>query len=266
VTEPTWWTQATQQQAGSNRPGVARRRRGWSALLVLLALLGLVLVAADRAADLVAERAIARGVQRQQGLSQQPQVSIGGFPFLTQAVSGRFQQVDLAAAQVPAGDGLTVDRLQVRLTGLTARGSDVITGRTDSLTADRMTLRALVGYPTLDDVVADRLQSDQVAVSFGDGGRGRLAVSGTIGTPLGDRSVQGLMQIRLVDGGVRLRLDPKSVDGLTPAEGELLARVLNLTIVGPEQIGGVRPTAVEVGPSGVTLTASAADFPLTSLR
>ena len=53
------------------------------ALLVLLALL----VGADRVAEQVAEGRIAD--QLRADLSSAPQVEIGGFPFLTQALAGR---------------------------------------------------------------------------------------------------------------------------------------------------------------------------------
>jgi LmeA-like phospholipid-binding len=244
---------------------VARRRRGWVALLLVVGLLGLVLLALDRAADLVSERAVARAVQQQQGLTRPPTVSISGFPFLTQAVAGRFEQVDLTAVGVPAGTGLTVDQVQVRLAGVQARGSDLLAGRTDGLTADRLTIRAVVGYRSIDEVVADRLASDQLVVRFGAGGNGRLAVRGTIGSQLGDLSVQGLMRVQLVDGGVRLRLDPGSVRGLPAAAFDLLGPLLNLTIESPNLVSGVRPTGLAVGPDGITLTAVGTNVLLSSL-
>ena len=247
------------------RPIPVTRRRGRAALLLVVGLLGLVLLALDRAADLVSERAVARAVQQQQRLSRPPTVSISGFPFLTQVVSGRLEQVDLTAIGVPAAAGLTVDQVQVRLAGVDVRGSDLIAGRTDGLTADRMTVRAVVGYPRIDDVVANRLRSDQLVLRFGAGGNGRLAVRGTIVSPQGELSVQGLVQVELVDGGVRLRLDPGSVQGLPAAALGLLGPLLDLTIEGPDQVNGLRPTGLRVGPDGIILTAAGTNVLLSSL-
>ena len=129
----------------------------------------------------------------------------------------------------------------------------------------RMTVRAVVGYPRIDDAVANRLRSDQLVLRFGAGGNGRLAVRGTIGSPLGELSVQGLVQVELVDGGVRLRLDPGSVQGLPAATLGLLGPLLDLTIEGPDQVYGLRPTGLQVGPDGITLTAAGTNVLLGSL-
>ena len=68
------------------------------ALVIVIA----VLVALDFAARLVAENVMASKIE-QQGLQHKPDVSIDGFPFLTQVAGRDFQQVNLTAADQTAG-------------------------------------------------------------------------------------------------------------------------------------------------------------------
>lgn len=252
-----------QGQGRRSLPPASRRRgRGWAALLVVLVCLGLLAAAADRGAAKLAERALGRGVQTEQRLARPADVSIAGVPFLTQAFNGRYRQIDLAAAGVPTGNGLTVDRITVRLTDVTANASDLIAGRADRLRAGRVTVRALVGYRALDAVVADQLRSDALTVRFADGGGDRLAVTGTVRTPLGELQLRGKVRATLVGQGIRLRLVAGSVQGLPNAVDQLLSDLLDVTLAAPDQVSGLRPTGIEVGPTGITLTGAGTDVPL----
>ena len=92
------------------------------ALLVLLALV----VGADRAADWVAQRVAANALQDSQRLETRPDVNVTGFPFLTQVLDGRFDEVDVTARDLPLGDsGLRLSRLDVDLRGATRAGTTV---------------------------------------------------------------------------------------------------------------------------------------------
>src|SRR5258708_36762356 len=78
--------------------GGRRGRRFVIALVIIVVLL----VAIDFAARTVAENVMAGKIE-QQGLQHKPDVSIDGFPFLTQVASRDFGQVNLAAADQPGG-------------------------------------------------------------------------------------------------------------------------------------------------------------------
>jgi hypothetical protein len=254
------------QDLGRPQPARRRRGRGWAALVVVLVCLGLLAAAADRGAALVAERALGRGVQQEQGLARPAVASISGFPFLTQALRGRYRQVDLVADAVPTGAGLTVDRVTVRLTDVSAGVSDLLAGRTDRLRAGRVAVRARVGYPTLNALVAERVDADRLAVRLSDGGGNRLEVVGTVRTVLGRLQVRGLLKATLVGKGIRLQLVPGSVAGLPAVADRLLADLLDVTLEAPTQVSGIRPTGVEVAADGVTLTGTGTDVPLGDLR
>jgi hypothetical protein len=84
----------------SRRPQRTRRRGlGW---LVTLMVVVALLVATDFAARAFAENTLATKIE-QRGLSVKPNVTIGGFPFLTQAASKHFGQVSISASDVTDG-------------------------------------------------------------------------------------------------------------------------------------------------------------------
>jgi hypothetical protein len=83
--------------------GYRRRRRHplLITFIVLVVIAGL-LVGADFAARAYAESRVASQIQ-QQGFPKKPSVDIEGFPFLTQAISRNFHQVQLSADDVTEG-------------------------------------------------------------------------------------------------------------------------------------------------------------------
>jgi hypothetical protein len=81
----------------SDRGGVAR------ALLITVAVLVLLLVAADRIGDAVAERYAADTIQSSQHLPNRPGVDITGFPFLTQLATGNFDDIIVSDNELPLG-------------------------------------------------------------------------------------------------------------------------------------------------------------------
>ena len=80
----------------------AGRRRWPIVLLVLLLVLVGLFVAADRIALGLAEDKAATALQSSQNLPQKPDVSVEGFPFLTQLLAGNFGEVVVTADDVPA--------------------------------------------------------------------------------------------------------------------------------------------------------------------
>ncbi len=81
-------------------------------LLILLVVFGCLLVVADRVAVAVAQDRVADRIAEQGGLPGPPVVDITGFPFLTQALSGRYDDVriSLSAAQLGQPEGTTEHR------------------------------------------------------------------------------------------------------------------------------------------------------------
>ena len=85
-------------------------------VIALLALVG-VLVVADFGAAALAESAVSRQMRTQLALADDPSVRINGFPFLTQAVAGKYGSVDVDAQRISLG--------QLRELGVRAQLRDV---------------------------------------------------------------------------------------------------------------------------------------------
>lgn len=69
----------------------------------VLVVVGL-LVAVDYGAAALAESAVARQMREQLGLRDDPDVRINGFPFLTQALSGHYDSIQVSAERVAVGE------------------------------------------------------------------------------------------------------------------------------------------------------------------
>jgi hypothetical protein len=91
----------TAQYERGYRPRPRRRRPLLITLIVLLVIVGL-LVGGDFAARAYAEGRVASQIQ-QQGFPKKPSVSIDGFPFLTQAISRNFGEIQLSTSDVTEG-------------------------------------------------------------------------------------------------------------------------------------------------------------------
>ena len=131
---------AQDDQAPPARVRRRRRRWPWITLLVIV----LVLVGGDRAAKAYAEDRMASQVQSSLALSGKPNVTIQGFPFLTQAAARTFNTVDVNASNETAGPGgqLQIASLTATLHGMHIHG-------TNSATVDQFTASALVTFTAL---------------------------------------------------------------------------------------------------------------------
>ena len=161
-------------------------------VLVAVIVLCVAAVGADRVAAHVAagkaeDRLTARGVS-------DPQVQVGGFPFLTQLVTRRFGEVTMTGSSVEVA-GTRADRVRVRAT-------DVEVPSTGQATAGTVRATALIGY----DEVLRRSAMDGVAMSPAGGGdvrlRGDVVVLG--------RSIPVSAVATVRATGDRLRIEPQS--------------------------------------------------------
>lgn len=117
------------RQPDTRRRG--RRVRRWVIVLVVLAL---VLVGADFGAAAYAEHTISQKAREQLGgLSQDPSVTVHGYPFLTQALSGDYSHISVYAAGVPVQDKLRDVELSAELENVTAPLSDLMAGNTKTI-------------------------------------------------------------------------------------------------------------------------------------
>lgn len=220
-------------------------------LVALVVLLGLLLVA-DRAGAAFAGRAVAQQAQAEAGLAAAPEVRIGGFPFLTQALAGRYAQVHVRASDVPAGE-VRLSELEAVLTGVEVPLGDALSGSVASVPVSGVRARALLAYGELTRRSGDR------RLTVAPAGEGRVRVTGRVEV-LG-RAVSAVAVSRVeVDGGDVL-LTAESYEVGDQAADAALSRALgdrlDLRVPVQELPYGLAVTGVEVLPDGVAVLATA---------
>jgi LmeA-like phospholipid-binding len=133
-----------------------RGRKVATALIVLLVVLVGLFLAVDRVAAYAASQELASQAQKELASREvttpsKPTVVIGGFPFLTQVVRGRYDKVTIHARSL-TGRGVTVDALDVTATGIHAKATALMNGRGD-VTADNVTGTARVGWAAVTSLI-----------------------------------------------------------------------------------------------------------------
>ncbi len=177
------------------------------ALVVVLALL----VVVDRVAVGVAEGQLADRVQASQNLPGKPTAHIAGFPFLTQVVGGRYEQVSLALPAIER-DGLRLSQVDIRADGVRVGLGDLVNGRVSSVPIDHARGDVLLTYDDLDAYLATRVQVPKVTVKR-DGRNAK--VTGTVEIPLLNRPVSVSGDAAVDVSGDEVTIRPTAVQALT---------------------------------------------------
>jgi len=144
---------------------MSRRRGGCLvALLVLLLIAVGVLVVVDRVGVGIAERQVAEQVADRGGLAGTPEVDIAGFPFLTQALSGEYDDVRIRLTAEELGQPAGT-RADVSLRGVHVPLSDVLAGSVQEIPVDRVDGTATLSY----ELLSAQLGGDTTLTREGDG-------------------------------------------------------------------------------------------------
>lgn len=220
-------------------------------LLVTLATLLVLAIAADRLSLVLAEHAVATQLQTSGSLSTKPHVSIRGIPFLTQALSGKYDDIELSASDVTAGGG-RISRFDASLRGVHLPLSEALSGSVATVPVDRLSATVLLTYADLESQVRDRRLKLSPAGSL-------LRVTGSVQVLGRTVSASALSSVTLkgttvVVSATRFEVGHSAADRLVSAA---LAGRLDFVV----RIGtlpyGLRLTGVRVRPEGVVATASA---------
>ena len=221
-------------------------------LIVLVVLLLLAAVVADRVGEGIAEDRVAEQVAARGGLAGTPAVDITGFPFLTQALAGRYSdvRVSLTAEQLgqPAGT-----RADVSLRGVRLPLSDALSGSVSEVPVERIDGTATLSYALL----ADALGGGTTITPAGGG----VIVARTvellgIEVPLsatGTVALEGNDLVVDVEGGEAAGVDVPDVVLDRAAER------LDIRYAVPALPFGLQLTGVEAEPDGMHLRVEATD-------
>lgn len=221
-------------------------------LLVGLLVVLLLLVAADRVAVVVADRAVAAQLRSSARLTSDPSVRIQGFPFLTQALRGRYDSVQVHATDVRS-DQVRLAVLDVTLRGVQVPLSDVLHRQVRSVPVSSLSATARLAYDDLAAAAGSR------QVSLAPGRDGQVRVTGRVQVLGRTLSATALSRLRL--DGRSLVVTAQSYEVGSSLADEVLTRALGGRLDLRVQLGtlpyGLKVTGVSAGPDGVVLTASA---------
>ncbi|WP_330349065.1 LmeA family phospholipid-binding protein [Streptomyces sp. NBC_00582] len=229
-------------------------------LLILVVVLGGLFVLADRLAVHFAEGEAADKLKTTEGLATTPDVSIKGFPFLTQLAGGSLDDVEVGMKDYEADTGtnggtIRIDDLKADMKGVEFSGDySSATATTASGTASIAYDELLKTAKSEETRVAPGLTAKVIGLSDGGGGKIKVTVEATVlGVKLKE-PVSVLSTVAVEGDTVRVHADSlPDFRGVTAAENEVR------TVTDFQQKieglpGGIQLDRVQAGKNGVEIT------------
>jgi DUF2993 family protein len=232
-------------------------------LITVLVVLVLIVVAADRLIVWFAERTIAEQIQKTAELTDRPDVSVRGFPFITQALRGRYREMDVALTDPAVDGGLKIDSLDIRLRGVRITLSDAANRRVDTVPVDEATAVARVSFASLNAAAKQNLEGTRSSVEFAPGGEGnRLAVTGNYRSSGLSAKIDAEAVLTTQDGDLIVELAPEALNGIPRPIRQQVSSVLKKASRLPDLPYGFQAKSVTVQPSGVSVQATSSTLDL----
>ncbi|APA95698.1 LmeA family phospholipid-binding protein [Nocardia seriolae] len=228
------------------------------ALLITVVVLAIALVVGDRVAVTVAQNEIARQIKTRYDLPNQPGVGIGGFPFLTQAVEGKYGEVDIRIGDTTQQQ-VSVKDVDVKLSDVTASISDLTQNHASNIVAATATATALVPY----DVVQHYAPKELESISDGPDGlsaTGKFSVAG-VSVP-----ATVIITVTPTDNGIEITpvsAKPRSGGPAIPLAP--LRQSLTFTVPLQQLPLGAKLTTIKPTSNGLEATAVAHDVHLSDI-
>ncbi|MGW1745468.1 LmeA family phospholipid-binding protein [Streptomyces sp. NPDC002092] len=240
-------------------------------LLIVVVVLGGLFVIADRVAVHFAENQAADKVKTTENLATTPDVSIKGFPFLTQAASGELDDVEIGIKDYEADTGtatggnggpkaIRIDDLKADMKGVK------FSGDYSSATAATATGTATIAYDEL--LKAAKSEPTQIfpginaqVVGLSDGGNGKIKVDIKV-TAAGATQTYPVLSSVTVDGdSVKVHADnlPKLVVDLADAR---IRAITDFQQTIHQLPGGVKLDSVQAATNGVEITVKGSNVKL----
>lgn len=244
------------------------RRVGIGLAVAFVILVGL-LIGADRVGAWAAERTVADKVSQEVselGVSaSEPDVSVGGFPFVTQVLEGKYEEITILLRDVTA-NRITLPVLDIRATGVNAEMSTLLSGE-GSITADRVVGTATIGYGSVRALFNQEDRQLEDLQLSADNGRLRLRLPLTAGEQ--QISAVATANVSVSQGVVRVSVVDIRAEGaqLLPGAQRLLdtyKRRLSMQFRLPPLPFDLQVEKVQVEPEGLAVTASARGVPISS--
>ncbi|MGW2385217.1 LmeA family phospholipid-binding protein [Streptomyces sp. NPDC001658] len=233
-------------------------------LLIVAVILGGLFVVADRVAVNFAEGEVADRLKTQEGLASTPDVSIEGFPFLTQVAGGELDDVrvgmkDYEADTGTGGQKIRIDDLKANMRGV------AFSGDYSSATANAASGTATITYAELLKTAASEetelpLGITAKVVGLSDGGNGKIKVDVKVSAL--QQPVSVLSTVTVEGDTVRVHADSiPSFGGVQAAENEVRSITdFEQKIEGLP--GGIQLDTVQAARNGVDITVKGSNVQL----
>lgn len=234
-------------------------------LVIVAVILGGLFVVADRVAVGFAEDEAADRLRTGEGLADTPDVSIKGFPFLTQVVGGEFDEVEIGIKDFEAGgqgEKIRIEELSARMSGV------AFSDNYSSASASRAQGSARISYDEL--LKTAKVEPVELApgvtakvIGLSDGGNGKITVSveATVFGRTLPKPVEVLSTARVEKGTVKVHADALPKLGVPLAE----AKVRSITDFQQKIDGlpaGIEVDKVEPTADGMNITVAGTDVKL----
>ncbi|QJT02545.1 DUF2993 domain-containing protein [Streptomyces asoensis] len=229
-------------------------------LLVVVVVLGGLFVLADRLAVNFAEGEVADKLKANEGLATTPDVSIKGFPFLTQVVGGSLDDVEVGIKDYEAATGTNGQTIRIDDLAADMKGVE-FSGDYSSATASSATGTASITYAELlktaksePTQVMQGVTANVVGLSDGGNGKIKVAVEATVlGTKL-PQPVYVLSTVTVEGDTVRVHADSlPSFGGVQAAESEVRS-ITDFEQKIDDLPGGIQLDKVQAGTNGVDIS------------
>jgi hypothetical protein len=251
------------------RPRRRRGRRLLVGVIVLLLVLGGLLVVADRVAAAYAARVVAdqaqKEVAKQQISTSKPQVTIGGFPFLTQVLAGRYESISILVRDVQGpvrGQGVRLPELKVDARNVRASINTLRSGQGD-VTAETVAGTGTITYDSVAKLI------NKPGLTLAEQG-GQLVVTSPLDVYGQHLTVHGTANLTIDKGQVALRFDNLTADGLpdVPMARAVLksyAQQISIRVPLPALPFKLQLQDVRALPAGLAVSATAQNLALNSV-
>lgn len=241
------------------------KKKGLRVTLVIVLVLGGLLVVADRVAASIAEDKVAKliaqeAANRGVAMTTEPDVDMGGWPFVTQVFGGEYEQIDITFHDLTTS-GVTLPQLDVHAVKVAAELSNVMNGA-GPVVAQSMSAEARMTY----DAISNSLTQAGTAVQVTSDG-GKLKITATLNAAGIAIPVEGVADVKLTDNAVSVQVtEMKAVGVQVPPQAQSkvteFQNTLNREIPLPPLPYDLRLSDLQVNADGVVLSASATEVPL----
>lgn len=225
-------------------------------LLVFLILVIGGIVVADRVGVRIAEDEIGKRISDQYKLRQRPDVTIHGFPFLTQMVGGEYDRIDVGLGDWTE-QGVTVNDVKIEMRGVKAALNDMINGTNAQVTARTATASAVLPYEVL------KQRAPKGVESIGPSGSD-LQLRGTYAFLGVSAPVDVIVSVKPTGQGIAITPRSVGTSGIRVPLALVQDR-LTYTVPVRDLPVGSRISDIQVTPGGLRIAATAQNVDLNNL-